>query len=295
MTTPPQPPQNPYGSSQPPQNPYGSPQQPQNPYAQQPQGQQPPYGYPQQAPPQQPYGFPQQQPYGPPQPGMPGAPGAPGMPGFQPPRKKRTGLIAAVVVGALVVAGGIAFGVSRLIDNSGVGGEFPKAEYKLTVPKTLLDGEYKLADDLSASQGKKIEDTYDPTVRNGKAVVAQYGSTKGGVVVISGMWGQFKKTGIMRDKMLKGAAGADGATVVVPPKDFTPAGYDITVSCQVLRSKNAGVSSTIPMCAWGDDNTGAAVAVITPETALKDPKSVDLAQEAANAAKIRSEARQPIG
>lgn len=63
-----------------------------------------------------------------------------------------------------------------------------------------------------------------------------------------------------------------------------------------MRSKANGIgSSTLPMCAWGDGNTGALVAVVTAETALQDPEEVDLAEAARQAAQVRKEMREPIG
>lgn len=296
MTTPPpQPPQGPYG---PPQGPYGPPQPQQNPYAQQPlpgqhqqplPGQQPGYGYPQTPPP-------------PPQPWGVAGPGGPGFPGMPPPpRKNRTGLVVGIVTGALVVAVGIAFGVSRLIDSADGGGglpgtgSFPEAEYRLTVPKKLLDDEFTLFKDSSATDGQDIEKTYDPSIRDAKAVVAQYTSGSGGTLVVSGLWGRIKGPEFTRDKILEGAAGTEGMTVAVPAREFKPAGYDITVSCQVARSKEGAVTSTLPMCAWGDGNTASFVAVVTAETALQDPDKVDLDKAALDTARVRAEMRKPIG
>lgn len=290
MTTPP-PPQGPYGA---PQGPYGPPQpqpqpqqypyaqQPQSPYAQQPAPGQPAYGYPQ-AP--QPWGAP--------------APGVPGFPGMPPPRRKRTGLIVGIAVGAVAVAGALAFGISRLADEvkeSGISsaGDFPAAEYRLTVPKKLLDGEYTLLKDSSATDGRDIEKTYDPSIRDAKAVVTQYTSESGGTLVISGMWGRIKGPAFTRDSILKGATQNEGMTIAVPAREFTPEGYDITVSCQVVRSKEGAVTSTLPMCAWGDANTASFVAVVTAETALQAPEKVDLEKAALDTAKVRAESRKPI-
>ncbi|WP_327272923.1 hypothetical protein OG609_12870 [Streptomyces sp. NBC_01224] len=279
MSMPPQPPQGPY-PPQPPQGPYGPPQpqfQPQhNPYAQQ-----TPYGHPQQQlPPQGPWG----------------QPGVPGLPGAQPPKKKRTGLVIGITVAAIAVVGGLGYAAFRLVDAGNVvAGGFPAAEYRLTVEEKLLDGEFTLVEDMSKTKGKGIEDTYDPSIRNAKAAVAQYSSSEGGVLVLSGMWGQLRNPEFARGKILSGAAEADGATLAVPAKEFTPDGYDITVECQVVRQKTSGVSSSLPMCAWGDGNTGAMVAVVTSEIAVKDPRSIDLKQLAADTAKVRSEVRKPIG
>lgn len=286
MTTPPPPPQGPYGPPQPQQNPYGRPAAP-GPYPQQQQ----PYGYPQTPPPP-----PQQGGWG--QPGIPGG-GQPGMPGWppqgpQPPRKKRTGLVIGIVAGAVVVAGGIAFGVSQLVDK-GADAVFPEAEYKLVVPKKVLDEEFTLAQDMSETQGKEIEDTPDASVRDGKAVMAQYTSAKQGALVLSGMYGRLASPDFMRGKIMEGAAEAEGATLVVPAKKFTPDGYDITIECQIVQSKDSGGIANIPMCAWGDGNTAAMVAVIRPENVLKDAKSIDLKASAAEAAKVREETRKPLG
>ncbi|MGW6479608.1 hypothetical protein ACWGDS_17160 [Streptomyces sp. NPDC055059] len=290
MSTP-QPPQpNPYGQ-QPPAapygqpGPYGPPQQPgqPGPYGQ--PGQQGPYGQPGQPGPyaQQPY------PGGAPYPGWGGAPMGP------PPKKRRVGMILGIVGGALaVVVIGI---VAVAMLGSEVDKSFPKAEYKLTIPKTVLDGRYTLTQDLSDTQGKQIEDEADGAwdARDTKAAVGQYAATdpakKNAGVVISGMYGRFKNTDLARKNMMKGAAKSDGAEVAVPAKDFEPAGSDVTITCQVLTKQQA----TIPMCAWADGNTGATVAEITPEIALQDPSEVDLDAAAATAAKIRSEIRKPIG
>ncbi|MGZ2357625.1 hypothetical protein LRE75_13185 [Streptomyces sp. 372A] len=270
MSMPP-PPQGPYGAAQ---GPYGPPPPQPDPYAQ-----------------QQPWGAPQgsaPQPWGPP----------PGGPGFPPPRRARPGVIAAVVVGALAVAGGIVFGVVRLGDAADdklpVSSGFPAAEYRLTVPKTLLEGEYTLQEDTSATDGKDIEDTYDPTIRDPKAVITQYASKDGGTLIVSGMWGRIKKPEFSRDTILDGAAETEGMTVAVPAREFTPEGYGITVACEVVRSEDGGVTSTLPMCAWGDENTASFVAVVTAETALQDPGEVDLAEAARQAAQVRKEMRKPI-
>lgn len=280
---PPQPQQGPYGPPQPPQGPYGPPQPQQGPYGPPPQPQQNPYAQ-QQAPGPQPFGYPQ----GPPPFGFPQGP---------PPRKSRTGLIVGIAVGALVVAGGVAFGVSRLADAgaSAVSGEFPAAEYRLTVPKKLLDDEYTLFKDSSSTEGREIEETYDPSIRDAKAVVTQYNSSAGGTLVISGLWGRIKGPEFTRDKILEGATQTKGMTIAVPAREFTPDGYAVTISCQVVRAKDGAITSTIPMCAWGDDNTASFVAVVTPETALQAPERVDLEKAALDTARVRAESRKPIG
>ncbi|WP_318207926.1 hypothetical protein [Streptomyces sp. SJL17-1] len=281
MTMPPLPnqqPHNPYGGPVPP------PQQP-GPYGA-PQGFPPP-GHPQQAYP--PHGVPPQYPAGP----APG-PGGWGQPPMGPPPKKKlgAGAIVAIVVGSLVVVGGIGYGVKAGLD--GVTGPFPAATHKLVVPQTVLGGDYTLVSDLSDTQGKEIEDTPDFTVKDATAAVGQYSGKDESVLVLSGLYGQIKSPGSTRSSILKGAATDKGSTLVVKPRDFTPAGYDVTVSCQVTTSKDGLSATTLPMCAWGDENTAAAVALVGAGEATADPKDIDLAELAEKTAKIRAEIRKPI-
>ncbi|MFH9469980.1 hypothetical protein ACH4LT_22300 [Streptomyces clavifer] len=300
MTLPPQPPQSPYGPPQPEQNPYG--QQPSGtPYPQQP----PVYDHPARPPA---YGYPAQPPqgatggWGQPGPGQPGPQAGWGQPGTQTgwpqqppqaPRKKRTGLVVGIVAGSLVAVTAVGFGVYKLIDK-GADAVFPEATHKLVAEKAVLDGEFTLTKDVSDTEGKQIEDTPDPSIRDGRAVVAQYGSEENGMLVLSGMYGRLAAPDLMTGKMLEGAAGAEGATVAVPPKEFTPDGYDITVECQVVQSKEIGLTVNSPMCAWSDGNTAGMVAVLRPDDLSKDAKSLDLSRTAEDTAKVRSEIRKPI-
>lgn len=209
-------------------------------------------------------------------------------------------MVVGIVAASLTALGLVALGVGRLAEAGSLasGAGFPEAEYRLTVPKTLLDGEYELAQDLSQTEGEEaLAGTYDPKIRNPEPVVAQYtaGSGEGlGVLVLSGMYGQFKDPATARAKMLSGAADAKGATLAVPPREITPAGSGVTVSCQVLTSSQGGTRTTVPMCAWADGNTGASVGVVTPESAQQDPKSVDLGAVAETTLAVRAETRQPL-
>ncbi|MFF9911667.1 hypothetical protein [Streptomyces sp. NPDC013457] len=274
MTMPPSP-------NQPPHNPYGGPVPP----PQQPGPYGAPQGYPAQGVPPQGFPPPYQQP----------GPGAWGQPPMGPPPKKSlsAGAIVAIVVGSLVLVGGIGWAAKAGL--SGATGSFPEATHKLVVPKTLLAGEYTLVSDLSDSQGKEIEDTPDLTVKDAEAAVGQYTGKDGAVLVVSGMHGRIKNAEVTRRSILKGASTEKGSTLAVPPKDFTPAGYGVTVSCQVTTSKDALATTTLPMCAWGDDNTAAAVALVTPGSATAAPKDIDLAELAETTAKVRAEIRKPIG
>lgn len=210
---------------------------------------------------------------------------------------RNVGVIAATVVGLMAVG----FVVNR-VNEAGAragGSGFPAARYRLTVPKTLLGGAYQLSEDLSQTKGKEaLKGTYDPKSRNLQPATARYTSaspTQPGVLALSGMYGQFKDPAGSRRKMLQGAADSNGARMAIPPKEITPAGSGITLTCQVLTSvQDGGATATLPMCAWADENTSATVAVVTAETAGQNPASVDLDQLAGTALKVRAEARQPI-
>ncbi|MFF4011226.1 hypothetical protein [Streptomyces sp. NPDC001717] len=284
MSTPPppqQPPTGPYGPPQP-ANPYGGGQYPQQPFPQQyPPRPYPPQPYPPQPFPQQPY--PGQGPWGQP-------------PMGPPPRKSRTGMVVWIVVGSLVGLGVLGFAVDRMSMASGAG--FPKAEYRLTLPKTLLGGEFELDEDLSRKSRENLEDTYSSTLRNPQGVAGRYTSDSPQgltVLAISGMYGQSKDPVGGRRKMLHGAADNNDATLAVPPRNITPAGSDITLSCQVLTAKQDGGTVTMPMCAWADGNTQAVVGVVRLEGPQQDPKSVDLAKLADTTLRVRAETRRPIG
>ncbi|MYW67550.1 hypothetical protein GTY65_26280 [Streptomyces sp. SID8379] len=283
--------------STPPPPPPHQPQQP-NPYGRQPgaYGQpQPQFGQP------GPSGYEQQPAYGQPQqpayPGFPQQAGAPwGAP--PPPPKRRVGMIIGIVAGVVAILV-IGIGVLAYVGLKSDAG-FPEAEYKLTLPQKVLDEKYELTQDLSASKGQALEDEADGAwdARDTKAVIGQYalgGDQNEGVLVISGMYGRFKNTDEARDNMMKGAGTADNATVAVQPKDFHPAGTDVTVTCEVLTQSGGVGKVTMPMCAWVDDNTGASVGEITVDTATKDPQDIDLEAAAERAAKIREEIRQPVG
>ncbi|MFF4686277.1 hypothetical protein [Streptomyces sp. NPDC001307] len=279
----PPPPQQPSPNGQPYPN---GPQQPPNPYAPPPQAAPGPYGSPYPPPQQQPY--PPQQPYAQqPYPGW----GAPPMAPL--PKKRRIGLILGIVGGVVV-----AIVVVLALIGTAVESGFPEAKNKLTLPQTLLDGKYRLAQDLSGSEGKKIEDeahgAWDAKDLHG--VVGTYdvgGDASKGTLVVSGMYGRFKNTDAARRNMMKGAAQGANAKVAVPAKDFELGG--VTISCEVVTQEQMGTKFTVPMCAWADGNTGATVATVNTPLASQSPSDIDLEAAARNTLQVRSEAVKPIG
>ncbi|MFI6090596.1 hypothetical protein [Streptomyces sp. NPDC051218] len=213
-----------------------------------------------------------------------------------PPAKRSTGKVLAVVgagVGALVL---VIAGFAMVGDGAG----FPEAKYRLRVPDQLAGGTFTLSTDQSDTAGRRVveQNRNRSNVRNPTAVVGGYmgqGEQDGSRLVVSGMYGQFKNPAAARSDMMEGAAEAEGATVAVPARDITPSGSDTTLRCQVLTSERDGTRSNVPMCAWGDANTGAAVGLVTDENVNQDPQDVDLAQVARTTLQVRKEMRVPIG
>ncbi|MFF7278707.1 hypothetical protein [Streptomyces griseorubiginosus] len=277
-------PQGPYG----PPNPYNQPP-PQGPYAPGPYAQQQPYGPPPVPPQQQPYGnpYPQQQPYG------------WGAPPVAPPPKRRPLVVILAVVGGLVALG-VAGSVMRGVEEAS-GSGYPDAEYSLDLPRTLVDGRYELARNLSDSEAARtIEDQSvgAPGYKDVKAAVAQYslgGDDTKGTLVVSGMYGRFKNPDRVRESLLDGAAEGEDSQIAISEQDFHPDGADgTTVTCEVLTKDQGDTKLTVPICAWGDGNTGAAVAELTTATATTDPLEIDLDKAAATTAQVRAEMRKPI-
>ncbi|MEU6240119.1 hypothetical protein [Streptomyces sp. NPDC047024] len=118
-----------------------------------------------------------------------------------------------------------------------------------------MDDEFVLAQDLSGTEGRKIEDR-------------------------------------SRRAMLEGATSASRATVAGPAEDVTPPGSDVVVSCQVLRDTASGVELAYPACAWADGNTGAVV--VAADLTTEDPADVDLDAAARDTLRIRTEMLRPV-
>jgi hypothetical protein len=210
-----------------------------------------------------------------------------------PPKKRRIGLVLGIV-GGVVTLGVVGLVLLGLLVESGL----PEAKNRLTLPHKLLDDKYVLAEDLSATEGKKVEEEAEGAwnAKDIHSLVGRYspgGDDTKGMLLVSGMYGRFMHKDDVRSHMLKGATEADGVTVAEPAKDVTPPGADTTISCEVLTQTKAGMTITYPVCAWADGNTAAVVG----ELALPpgDSADVDLDTAARHTLKVRSEMLKPIG
>ncbi|WP_445284002.1 hypothetical protein [Streptomyces sp. DSM 118148] len=198
-----------------------------------------------------------------------------------------------------IVGGVVAAGIAGLVLlGAALESGFPEAEHELALPQKLLDEKYRLAEDLSGTEGRKVEDEADGAwdAKDITAVVGRYspgGDDTKGMLLVSGMYGRFKNEADVRSGMLKGAGEADGVTVTEPPRDVTPAGADTTVTCEVLTQKQALATITYPVCTWADGNTAAVVGEV--DLQREDTAGIDLDTAARNALRIRSEMIRPAG
>ncbi|MEE1804331.1 hypothetical protein PUR57_37605 [Streptomyces sp. JV176] len=208
------------------------------------------------------------------------------------------GIVAASVVGLLVLS----YLGNRGSASSGSSSDaFPAATYQLTVPKTLLGDGYELVKDESAETNDEAEqgDYGDgPDARYTRGILATYagaGTDAQNGFVVGGTFGQFKNPDGERTLLLRSMRDADGMSEPNPPKTITPEGSDINLECTVLLSEDEGATSTLPVCAWGDENTAAYVTFFDAGDIAQDSESVDLDAVAQDVQKIRDEVRRPLG
>ncbi|MFF4501844.1 hypothetical protein [Streptomyces sp. NPDC001401] len=177
------------------------------------------------------------------------------------------------------------------------GTDLPKAEFALTLPRTLLGGRYELAQDDSGLVGRKMEeaDARDPAVEVTRALLARYslhGDRTKGALVLSGFYGRIGNPDRVSAAALRSDGRAAGATVAVPPEDVTPSGSDVKVSCEILTRKPAASTViTYPVCSWTDGNTSAVVSQMAFGTTDPD---LDLDSAARTTLEVRSEIRKAI-
>lgn len=211
-----------------------------------------------------------------------------------PPEKSRVGLMAGIIGGIflliIVLLATLAL-IAKKVESS-----YPRAKVALTVPRALLDGHYKLSKDDSPTLGRTLERSWrlsrDAKAVHGVAAVYRPGSGNWGVLTVTGMYGRFRNT----DEVRAGVLARNGSRhtrveVLVPPKDVTPSGSRIKVSCEVVtRTWDAKSTLTYPVCAWADGNTWARVADMTLMTSM----DVDLKTAARTTLRIRSDMVKPI-
>ncbi|MFD7921627.1 hypothetical protein ACFV3R_20670 [Streptomyces sp. NPDC059740] len=211
-------------------------------------------------------------------------------------KAKALGIVGAVV--GLVVVGSV-IGAVRSGGQNGSGGRGSSADsldagprYKISVPKTLLDGQYTLSQDVSKQADAQVpnEGSYSHDL---KTVGGQYtGGMKS--IVLLGMYGIIDDPQQSVDSTIHGMTTGGKATVAVPQKKYTPNGAD-SLTCGVMETSQAGQKVPVPYCVWADHSTSGNVVRSDAADIGKDPESIDVAAFAQEAAEIRDEVRKPIG
>lgn len=278
--------------SQPPPPGYGGPYGPPPPAGPPP----PPYGQvpapPPQAGPPGPYGVPPQQqphppqyPYGPP-------PGPPGY-GPPPPQKGNAGKVIGIV--ALCIFGLLVFSYLGNLNSSRSGGgtasSLPK--YEVRMPKTLVDGKYKLAKDMSekaAAQNPELgpDDQQYLGIYSGSSAKEQ--------LLYSGLNSDStggKPISESDDTALDSVKKDPSIQDAVPRRELTPTGADEPVTCEVTTKAEGGKELTMATCAWGDQGSMGMVTDNSYDTLSTAPEDVDLDAFAEQVNTIRDEVRSP--
>lgn len=264
---------------------YGNPPQPPTP----PQPQVPPgYG----AAPQPGYGYPPQ-PAQPPQGGFPQQPGAwgqqPGAWGTPPPpsgggKGKVVGIVIGVVLAIALIGGGLMFLLGGTDGGLGGGG----GDYTLSMPATLLGGEYAKDQSNSANSGlSNGESGNDAGIKSAKTVSGAYKNSSHSQLVVSGAYGDISDPSAALDAMLTGFKNSAGSSTGQAPTEQHPAGFDGDImKCGTFGS--GGVS--FPYCAWADDST-VAMAMNMNLDILGSTRTPSLSEWADSTVKIRDEVR----
>ncbi|TJZ50103.1 hypothetical protein FCH28_22540 [Streptomyces piniterrae] len=185
---------------------------------------------------------------------------------------------------------------SVVLSSGGSGGGNGRAggpKYKITVPQSLVGGEYKLDQDISQQAGSQI-----PTDGvNSHDVHPAGGQYTGGMksLVMLGLYGTVDDPDEGVDRMVDGLTSSPSVEVAVPEKEFTPTGGGDPLTCGVEVKNQAGQKIPLAFCVWGTSSTTVSVVETDAADLRKDPKSIDLQDFADKASKIRAEVQVPLG
>ncbi|MEU4213695.1 hypothetical protein AB0F13_27595 [Streptomyces sp. NPDC026206] len=179
-----------------------------------------------------------------------------------------------------------------------VGGESrntatPSAQrYRLTVPRTLLGGQYTLAEDMSQEMENDLGGlTNGGNERNAKGVGGHYTAASDPgpeTVIFTGIYGEIGDPKRAMDGWFKGMNGNQGFQVTTPAKDVTPPGVAEHVTCERYAFNRSEGSGTMAVCGWSDHSTVATVSV--PDAAAP----ITLEALAKKTVEMRDELRKPL-
>jgi hypothetical protein len=199
--------------------------------------------------------------------------------------------VIAIVVACVVVGLGVPGFLVRMSTGNGADTSLPR--YKVSLPKTLVDGKYKLAKDMTAEAEAKNPDL-GPDDNEYTAIYS--GSSAKEQIVYTGL--NSDATGgdsvtESDDKALDNMEESPSVDVAVPRREITPSGADEPLTCEVMTKAEGGQKLSVPACAWGDRGSVGLVAENSYDTLLTTPKAVDLEAFADQVNTVRDEVRSP--
>ena len=174
-------------------------------------------------------------------------------------------------------------------ESDGSGADFSEPRYELSLPKTLVDGKYKLTKDMSDRA-----EAQNPQFRPGdQGLMGIYdGGSVREQILFTGM--NSDATGSSSDdKVLDGMEQDPTVDVAVPRKEITPEGAEEPLTCEVMTKSEGGRKLSMATCAWSNNGSAAAVADNSYDSVLAEPEDIDLESFARRVDTIRDEVRSP--
>ncbi|NVK80055.1 hypothetical protein [Streptomyces morookaense] len=164
--------------------------------------------------------------------------------------------------------------------------------YKLTVPHTLIDGQYTLDKDMTQTMEDGISSERDgANEHNMHGAGGQYTDASGasGTLQAAGLYGTIDDPKRAMRSMFRGMNENPGVEVTTPAEDLTPPGVQEAVACEEFAYTRPGQTQavSVPVCGWSDHST--VVTVSIPDA----PSPVSLDALAKTTAKVRDEMRVP--
>ncbi len=212
---------------------------------------------------------------------------------YGPPAKDGSNKVIAIVVGLIGV---LAIGGAALVLTHGVLSGSTAAAYKLAVPPTVDKGRYHLHDRM---HGQGIGgDAYrrSDSGMHGMTGVggfydapSSYGRTD--LLDFDGGYGTVDDPVLARRTVLRDFADSDGASTALGPQQIVPGRSGEPLTCEILMSE---ATTYVPVCAWADSHTVAAVAETDRGAPATSPSAVDLDAFAHKVDTIRDEVRVPV-
>lgn len=155
-------------------------------------------------------------------------------------------------------------------DDSGSG------DRDLSMPKTLLGGDYKLLQDMSEQFNREA-----PPGQNITGLGGSFQATSGeDTLVVAAYEGNIGNAEIAKRDFLRGTGSGANAKVTVQPKDFDVEDSDADVRCQVVTQTQGSVEVPLPTCVWVEGEILISVIQTDPGRVNADAKSIKLDTQA---------------